>query len=89
MNSMTMNRDLIADWQPQYHSLFGHLAIKLRHGLDESGLFTRRALGNPIEAAAASAWKKLGRQTRGDVVKRREFRIDPASASGLMAIAGE
>ena len=54
MNSITMGRDLIADWQPQHR-----------------------------------AWKKLGRQTKGDVVKRREFRIDPASANGLLAIAGE
>jgi hypothetical protein len=39
------------------------------------------------KAASALAWKKLGRQIRGDVVKRRDFRIDPASPNGITEIA--
>ena len=49
MNSMSMNKDLIADWQPRHEALFGHHAIRLRHRLAESGLFTREALGRLIE----------------------------------------
>jgi hypothetical protein len=49
MNSMTMNRDIIADWQPHHQMLFGQHAILLRHRLAETGLFTREALGRVIE----------------------------------------
>ena len=49
MNSMNMSRDLIAGWQPQHELLFGRHAIKVGHGLAESGLFTREALGKLIE----------------------------------------
>jgi hypothetical protein len=49
MNSMNMSKDLISDWQPQHELLFGRHAIKLRHRLAESGLFTREALGKLIE----------------------------------------
>lgn len=49
MNSMSMNKDLIADWQPRHEALFGRHAIRLRHRLAGSGLFTREALGRLIE----------------------------------------
>lgn len=49
MNSMSMNTDLIANWQPQHERLFGNHAIKLQHRLAETGLFTREALGKLIE----------------------------------------
>ncbi|MDQ8726663.1 hypothetical protein [Bradyrhizobium sp. LHD-71] len=49
MNSMNLNNDVITDWQPQHELLFGHHAIRLRHRLAESGLFTREALGRLIE----------------------------------------
>lgn len=39
------------------------------------------------KAAAALVWKKLGRQTAGDVVKQREFRLDNASPDGRVALA--
>jgi len=38
------------------------------------------------KAAAAFAWKKMGRQLQGDVIKRRDFRIDAASPNGRVAI---
>ena len=34
------------------------------------------------KAAAAFVWKKMGKQTKGDVVKHRAFRVDPASETG-------
>lgn len=49
MNSMSPSKDLIADWQPHHEMLFGRHAMKLRHRLTESGLFTRQALGKLIE----------------------------------------
>ena len=49
MNSMSMNNDLIADWQPQHEALFGRHAIKLQHRFVESGLFTKQALARLIE----------------------------------------
>jgi len=38
------------------------------------------------KAAAAFVWKKIGKQTVGDVDKRRAFRIDANSPSGLVNI---
>ena len=39
------------------------------------------------KAAAALVWKKLGKQTAGDVVKRREFRLDGMSPNGRAELA--
>ena len=39
------------------------------------------------KAASAFAWKKMGRQIKGDVIKRRDFRIDAASPIGRSPIA--
>ena len=49
MNSMTFNKDIISNWQPQHEQLFDHHIIKLKHRLAESGLFTREALAKLIE----------------------------------------
>jgi hypothetical protein len=49
MSSMSMSNDLIVDWQARHESLFGRHAIKLRHRLAESGLFTGQALASLIE----------------------------------------
>src|SRR4029450_5565710 len=49
MNSMSMSNDLLVDWQARHESLFGRHAIKLRHRLAESGLFTGQALASLIE----------------------------------------
>lgn len=49
MNSMSLSRDLIVDWQQRHELLFGRHAVKLKHRLAESGLFTRQALGRLIE----------------------------------------
>lgn len=38
------------------------------------------------KAASAFLWKKMGRQIEGDVVKRRDFRIDAKSPDGRVAI---
>ncbi len=48
MNSMNMNRDIIANWQPHHETLFGQHAMKLQHRLVETGLFTREVLGQVI-----------------------------------------
>lgn len=49
MNSMSMGNDLIVDWQVRHEALFGRHAIKLRHRLADSGLFTRQAIAALIE----------------------------------------
>ena len=49
MNTMTVNNDIIADWQPRHERLFGNELVKLNHRLVETGLFSREALGRLIE----------------------------------------
>ncbi len=49
MNSMTINKDILVDWQAHHQDLLGQHAIKLKHRLAETGLFTREALGRLIE----------------------------------------
>lgn len=39
------------------------------------------------KAASAFLWKKMGRQVKGDVVKRRDFRIDASAPGGRRAVA--
>jgi hypothetical protein len=38
------------------------------------------------KAASALIWKKMGKQIEGDVVKTRNFRLDPSSADGRVAV---
>jgi hypothetical protein len=49
VNSMNISSDIIVDWQARHQALFGRHAIKLRHRLAETGLFTKEALGEVIE----------------------------------------
>jgi hypothetical protein len=56
-------------------------AIGLRHP-------STRADGLAVYPKAASAliWKRLGRQLTGDVVKARDFRVDPTSPNGRRSL---
>ncbi|HEY6633460.1 MAG TPA: hypothetical protein VIZ90_18560, partial [Rhizobiaceae bacterium] len=38
------------------------------------------------KAGAAFVWKKLGRQIDGDVMKKRDFRVDASSELGRVSI---
>jgi len=49
MNSMAMNNDIIANWEPRHALLFGHEIVKLNHRLQETGMFTREAVGQLVE----------------------------------------
>lgn len=84
MNSMNMNRDVIVDWQPHHEILFGQHAIKLKHRLAESGLFTREALGKLIERCPA---QELGLESMGLETDRPDRLYgELGAASGLEAI---
>jgi len=85
MNSMTMSRDVIANWQPHHEMLFGHHPIKLQHRLAETGLFTREALGRVIERCPKHELGLESVTMQGD----RPLRIhgELGGASGLEAIA--
>ena len=77
MNPMSMGNDLIVDWQARHEALFGHHAIKLRHRLAESGLFTRQALAALIERCPlgmllALAGLALGHAIRAEAVAEQE-----------------
>ncbi|MEO3386308.1 hypothetical protein [Mesorhizobium sp. CAU 1741] len=39
------------------------------------------------KAASAFLWKKMGRQIKGDVIKRRDFKLDPHASAGRSPIA--
>jgi hypothetical protein len=54
MNTMRVNRDIIANWEPHHEQLFGVELVKLNHSLAETGLFTRQALGRLIEQCPRS-----------------------------------
>ncbi|MBB6509792.1 MULTISPECIES: hypothetical protein [Rhizobium] len=49
MNSMLMNKDIIANWEDRHARLFGNEIVKLNHRLLETGLFSREAVGKLIE----------------------------------------
>jgi hypothetical protein len=84
MNSMSMSKDLIAGWQPQHELLFGRHAIKVRHRLAESGLFTREALGKLIERCPQH---ELGLESMCVETERPDRMFgELGDASGLQAI---
>jgi hypothetical protein len=85
MNSMNMSRDIIVDWQPHHEMLFGQHAIKLRHQLAETGLFTREALGTVSERCPTHELGLESVSLQGD----RPLRIhgELGAASGVEAIA--
>lgn len=84
MNSMSMNTDIIANWQPQHERLFGNHAIKLQHRLAETGLFTREALGKLIERCPKN---ELGLESMGTETNNpHRLYGELGGASGLEAI---
>jgi hypothetical protein len=85
MNSMNMSRDIIVDWQTQHEHLFGQHAIRLRHRLIETGLFTREGIGRLIERCPKSHLGLESVSFEGDVHKRIYGEL--GGASGLEAIA--
>lgn len=85
MNSMNTNRDLIANWQPHHEVLFGQHAIKLKHRLVETGLFTREALGRVIERCPKQELGLESISLQNDSPCRVYGEL--GSASGLDAIA--
>ena len=52
----------------------------------KNGSTADRGLHVYPKAGAALLWKKLGRQIDGDVVKKRDFRIDAGSELGRVSI---
>lgn len=59
----------------------------LRRSLGLKNLSTRDSgLGVYPKAAASFAWKKLGKQISGDVVRTKSFRIDASAPEGRVAI---
>lgn len=78
--SVTMEHWTKAIWN-SYAVYYGNGV--LRRTLGMKSLSTEdRGLHVYPKAAAAFAWKKAGRQRKGDVVRRRDFRIDATQANG-------
>ncbi|WP_424627525.1 hypothetical protein [Bradyrhizobium sp. SYSU BS000235] len=84
MNSMNMHRDIISDWQAQHERLFGQHAIKLRHRLAETGLFTRESVGKLIERCPQSHFGLESVSFDGETPKRIYGEL--GNATGLEAI---
>jgi hypothetical protein len=85
MNSMTFNKDIISNWQPQHERLFDKHALKLNHRLIETGLFTREALAKMIERCPKS---ELGLESMGELTGRPDRLYgELGSATGTEAIA--
>lgn len=85
MNAPTTHRDIIVNWQDRHASLFGNHAIKLRHRLVETGLFSREALARLIERCPEA---ELGLVSRTMVGRRQVTaagRLDGASGSDAIA----
>jgi len=78
--SVTMEHWTDEIWR-SYAVHYGNGVLRRTVGLQNPS--TRAdGLGVYPKAASALIWKKLGRQVSGDVVKRRDFRLDPASPNG-------
>jgi hypothetical protein len=85
VNAMNQSRDVIVDWQPHHEILFGQHAIKLRHRLAETGLFTKEALGSVIERCPKHELGLESVSLQGDHPLRIYGEL--GNASGLEAIA--
>jgi hypothetical protein len=85
MNSMNMNRDIISNWQPHHETLFGQHAMKLKHRLGETGLFTREVLGRVIERCPKHELGLESVSLQNDNPRRVYGEL--GRASGLEAIA--
>ncbi|WP_426436871.1 hypothetical protein [Bradyrhizobium genosp. P] len=84
MNSMNTSHDIIVDWQAQHERLFGQHAIKLRHRLAESELFTRQSVGKLIERCPKSHLGLESISFDGETPKRIYGEL--GDSSGLQAI---
>jgi len=85
MNSMNMQRDIIVDWQAQHARLFGLHAIRLRHRLAESELFSRESIGRLIERCPKSELGLESVSFEGETPKRIYGEL--GNSSGLQTIA--
>jgi hypothetical protein len=85
MSEDSAGDSIIANWQPQHRALFGLHAIKLKHRLHETGLFTREALGSVIERCPKDHLGLESVSFEGE----RHNRVygELGNASGLEAIA--
>jgi hypothetical protein len=83
--SVTMEHWTDEIWR-SYAVHYGNGVLRRTLGL---GNPSTRADGLSVypKAAAALAWKKFGKQTVGDVVKRRQFKLDRVSPNGRVALA--
>lgn len=84
MNSMAVNQDIIANWEPRHASLFGAEIVRLKHRLAETGLFTREALGRVIERCPPSHFGLRARGVEVDDPKTMEGEL--GASSGMDAI---
>ena len=85
MNAPTTHHDIIVNWQDRHAALFGSHAIKLRHRLVESGLFSREALARLIERCPESELGLVSRTTMGRRQITAAGRLDGASGSDAIA----
>jgi hypothetical protein len=82
--SVTMEHWTKQIWN-SYAVHYGNGVLRRTLGLNNSSTKDHGLHVYP-KAGAAFLWKKMGRQISGDVVKRREFRIDAASEIGRVNI---
>ena len=78
--SVTMEHWTQAIWN-SYAVQYGNGVLRRTVGL-QNGSTEDHGLHVYPKAAAAFIWKKMGKQTKGDVVKHRAFRIDASSDTG-------
>ncbi len=84
--SVTMEHWTQAIWN-SYAVHYGNGVLRRTLGLQKSSTRDHGIHVYP-KAATAFLWKKSGRQIVGDVIARRDFRIDAGSANGRSDIAG-
>lgn len=82
--SVTMEHWTKPIWN-SYAVQYGNGVLRRTIGLNNTSTRDRGIHVYP-KAASALIWKKMGKQIEGDVVKARNFRLDPASDDGRVAI---
>ena len=82
--SVTMEHWTKQIWN-SYAVHYGNGVLRRTLGLNNTST-TDHGLHVYPKAGAAFLWKKLGRQITGDVVKKRDFRIDASSKLGRVSI---
>ena len=85
--SVTMEHWTQSIWN-SYAVHYGNGVLRRTLGLQNTSTRDRGIHVYP-KAASAFIWKKSGRQIVGDVIARRDFRIDAGSANGRTDIARE